>query len=131
MIPKVKGKKVNVKLNASQLDDIENELKNYLLKTSWFFFRLAYNISKSRATRLSTISFKMVYTTEFKEREVNFPLSYFKITFLFPIMSSIWYKKSFTKSEYSFYVKQSIDTFDMHPFTCPYCKIMIDIQEFM
>ncbi|QQS87647.1 type II toxin-antitoxin system PemK/MazF family toxin [Fusobacterium canifelinum] len=34
MIPKVKGKKVNVKLNASQLDDIEKELKNYLLKTS-------------------------------------------------------------------------------------------------
>jgi len=34
MIPKVKGKKVNVKLNASQLDDIEKELKNYLLKTN-------------------------------------------------------------------------------------------------
>ncbi|ATV67592.1 type II toxin-antitoxin system PemK/MazF family toxin [Fusobacterium pseudoperiodonticum] len=34
MKPKVKGKKVNVKLNTSQLDDIEKELKNYLLKTS-------------------------------------------------------------------------------------------------
>ena len=39
------------------------------------------------------------------------------------------YKKSFSKSEYSFYVKQSIDTFDVHPFMCPYCKIMMDIQE--
>jgi len=26
------------------------------------------------------------------------------------------YKKKFSKSEYSFYVKQSIDTFNMHPF---------------
>ena len=39
------------------------------------------------------------------------------------------YKKSFSKSEYSFYVKQSIDTFGVHPFMCPYCKIMMDIQE--
>ena len=39
------------------------------------------------------------------------------------------YKKSFSKSEYSFYVKQSIDTFGVHPFMCPYCKIMVDIQE--
>ena len=39
------------------------------------------------------------------------------------------YKKKFSKSEYSFYVKQSIDTFDVHPFMCPYCKIMMDIQE--
>ena len=38
-------------------------------------------------------------------------------------------KKKFSKSEYSFYVKQSIDTFDVHPFMCPYCKIMMDIQE--
>ena len=38
-------------------------------------------------------------------------------------------QKNFTKSEYSFYVKQSIDTFDVHPFMCPYCKIMMDIQE--
>ena len=36
------------------------------------------------------------------------------------------YKKKFSKSEYSFYVKQSIDTFNMHPFMC---KIMMDIQE--
>ena len=39
------------------------------------------------------------------------------------------YKKSFSKSVYSFYVKQSIDTFGVHPFMCPYCKIMMDIQE--
>ena len=39
------------------------------------------------------------------------------------------YKKIFSKSEYSFYVKQSIDTFDVHPFMCPYCKITMDIQE--
>ena len=39
------------------------------------------------------------------------------------------YKKSFSKSEYSFYVKQSIDTFGVHPFMCPHCKIMMDIQE--
>ena len=39
------------------------------------------------------------------------------------------FKKNFTKSEYSFYVKQSIDTFDVHPFMCPYCKIMMDMQE--
>jgi len=37
--------------------------------------------------------------------------------------------ESFSKSEYSFYVKQSIDTFDVHPFMCPNCKIMMDIQE--
>ena len=29
----------------------------------------------------------------------------------------------------SFYVKQSIDTFGVHPFMCPYCKIMMDIQK--
>ena len=39
------------------------------------------------------------------------------------------YKKTLSKSEYSFYVKQSIDTFGVHPFMCPYCKIMMDIQE--
>ena len=39
------------------------------------------------------------------------------------------YKKKFSKSEYSFYVKQSIDTFDVHPFMCPYCEIMMDIKE--
>lgn len=39
------------------------------------------------------------------------------------------YKKSFSKSVYSFYVKQSIDTFGVHPFMCPHCKIMMDIQE--
>ena len=39
------------------------------------------------------------------------------------------FKKNFTKSEYSFYVKQSIDTFDVHPFMCLYCKIMMDMQE--
>ncbi len=39
------------------------------------------------------------------------------------------YKKIFSKSEYSFYVKQSIGTFDVHPFMCPYCKITMDIQE--
>ena len=27
------------------------------------------------------------------------------------------------------FVKQSIDTFDVHPFMCPYCKIVMDIQE--
>ena len=39
------------------------------------------------------------------------------------------YKKSFSKSVYSFYVKQSIDTFGVHPFMSPHCKIMMDIQE--
>ena len=39
------------------------------------------------------------------------------------------YKKVFTKSEYSFYVEQSIKTFGIHPFMCPNCKIMMDIQE--
>ena len=39
------------------------------------------------------------------------------------------YKKVFTKSEYSFYVEQSIKTFEIHPFMCPNCKIMMDIQE--
>ena len=39
------------------------------------------------------------------------------------------YKKIFSKSEYSFYVKQSIGTFGVHPFMCPYCKITMDIQE--
>ena len=39
------------------------------------------------------------------------------------------YKKRFSKSEYSFFVKQSIETFDVHPFMCPHCKIMMDKQE--
>ena len=39
------------------------------------------------------------------------------------------FKKRFSKSEYSFFVKQSIDTFNVHPFMCPYFKIMMDIQE--
>ena len=39
------------------------------------------------------------------------------------------YKKRFSKFEYSFFVKQSIETFDVHTFMCPYCKIMMDIQE--
>ena len=39
------------------------------------------------------------------------------------------YNKKFSKSEYSFYVKQSIDAFNMHPFMYPYCKIIMDIQE--
>ena len=39
------------------------------------------------------------------------------------------YKKRFSKSEYSFFVKQSIESFDVHPFMCPHCKIMMDKQE--
>ena len=39
------------------------------------------------------------------------------------------YKKIFTKSEYSFYVEQSIKTFGVHPFMCPNCNIMMDMQE--
>ncbi|EJU06760.1 hypothetical protein B437_10752 [Fusobacterium hwasookii ChDC F128] len=39
------------------------------------------------------------------------------------------HKKIFSKSEYSFYVKQSIDTFDVNPFMFPYYKIMMDMQE--
>ena len=39
------------------------------------------------------------------------------------------YKKRFSKSEYSFFVKQSIETFNIHPFMCLHCKIMMDKQE--
>ena len=39
------------------------------------------------------------------------------------------YKKRSSKSEYSFFVKQSIETFDIHPFMCPHCKIMMEKQE--
>ena len=39
------------------------------------------------------------------------------------------YKKIFSKSEYSLYIKLSINTFDVHPFMCPYYKIIMDIQE--
>ena len=28
-----------------------------------------------------------------------------------------------------FFVKQSIETFDVHPFICPHCKIMMDKEE--
>lgn len=38
-------------------------------------------------------------------------------------------QKRFSKSEYSFFVKQSIETFNIHPFMCPHCKIMMDKQE--
>ena len=45
------------------------------------------------------------------------------------ILQNKKYKKKFSKSEYSFFVKQSIEAFDVHPFMCPHCKIMMDKQE--
>jgi len=56
--------------------------------------------------RKHTKNFKMINRFEFYGRNITVKLK----------DTVKKYKKIFTKSEYSFYVEQSIDTFDIHPF---------------
>lgn len=100
-------------------------------KVTFFFNDLADDKKKKYVTmdidkfvqqiliHLSPKNFKMINRFGFYERNITAKLR--------NIVKK--YKKTLSKSEYSFYVKQSIDTFGVHPFMCPYCKIMMDIQE--
>ena len=100
-------------------------------KVTFFFNDLADDKKKKYVTmdidkfvqqiliHLSPKNFKMINRFGFYERNITAKLR--------NIVKK--YKKTLSKSEYSFYVKQSIDTFDVNPFMFPYYKIMMDMQE--